>query len=77
MLKVCLRALASYDLVVDATGEESLSLALNHGFVARRKEGTRAPAAIYVWLFGNGVAGQALLVDGPQFRMFQMPEARS
>lgn len=66
-----LASLASYDLVVDATGEEALSLALNHGFVACRREGTRAPDVIHVWLFGNGSAGQALLVDGPQFACFK------
>ena len=64
-------SLASYDLVVDATGEEALSLALNHGFVARRREEERAPDVIHVWLFGNGAAGQALLVDGPQFACFK------
>lgn len=63
--------LASYDLVVDATGEEALSLALNHGFVARRREEEHAPDVIHVWLFGNGAAGQALLVDGPQFACFK------
>ena len=60
-------SLANYDLVVDATGEEALSLALNHDFVARRREEGRAPDAIHVWLFGNGAAGQALLVNGSQF----------
>ena len=63
--------LASYDLVVDATGEEALTLVLNHSFVARRREEKRAPDVIHVWLFGNGAAGQALLVDGPQFACFK------
>ncbi|MCY4138628.1 MAG: ThiF family adenylyltransferase [Rhodobacteraceae bacterium] len=66
-----LASLASYDLVVDSTGEEALSLALNHGFVARRGEKERVPDVIHVWLFGNGAAGQALLVDGPQFACFK------
>ena len=66
-----LASLASYDLVVDATGEEALSLALNHGLVARRREEERTPDVIHVWLFGNGAAGQALLVDGPQFACFK------
>lgn len=64
-------SLASYELVVDATGEEGVSLALNHDFVARRREEERTPDVIHVWLFGNGVAGQALLVDGPQFGCFK------
>lgn len=63
--------LATYELVVDAAGEEALSLALNHGFVARRREEERTPDVIHVWLFGNGAAGQALLVDGPQFACFK------
>ena len=66
-----LEDLAGYELVVDATGEEALSLALNHGFVARRRDGGRIPDVIHVWLFGNGVAGQALMVDGLQFACFK------
>ena len=63
--------LASYDLVVDATGEEALSVALNHSLVGRRRVGGRTPDIVHVWLYGNGVAGQALLVDGPQFACFK------
>ena len=63
--------LASSDLVVDATGEEALSLALNHLFVARRREGEHTPDVLHVWLFGNGAAAQALLVDRPQYACFK------
>ena len=63
--------LTGYDLVVDATGEEALSAAVNHRFVARRREGESAPAIVHVWLYGNGAAGQALLVDGLQFACFK------
>ena len=63
--------LSGYDLVVDATGEEALSAAVNHRFVARRREGGSAPAVVHVWLYGNGAAGQALLVDGLQFACFK------
>lgn len=60
-----------YDLVVDATGEEALSLAINHHFVAHRREESRTPDVIHVWLFGNGAAGQALLVDGLEAACFK------
>ena len=66
-----LTTLTRYDLIVDATGEEALSLALNHGFIARRQEEGHTPDVIHVWLFGNGAAGQALLVDGTQFACFK------
>ncbi|MBS1092962.1 ThiF family adenylyltransferase [Gluconobacter sp. Dm-74] len=51
--------LAKADLVIDATGEEALSLALNEILVRKRPLG---PAAIHVWLIGNGAAAQCLLV---------------
>lgn len=49
------------DLVIDATGEEALSFSINHYFVRLRAQGT-APDVLHVWLFGNGDAGQAILV---------------
>lgn len=51
--------LAGADLVIDATGEEALSLALNDILVRKRPSG---PTAIHVWLIGNGAAAQSLLV---------------
>jgi molybdopterin/thiamine biosynthesis adenylyltransferase len=53
--------LAEYDLIIDATGEESLSNSLNQYFVERRAKG-HAPTVVHVWLLGNGVAAQSLLV---------------
>ncbi|MEF2549084.1 ThiF family adenylyltransferase [Aurantimonas sp. E1-2-R+4] len=52
--------LGRFDLVVDATGEEALSIALNQAAVNRRPSG---PAHLFVWLMGNGIAAQCLLVD--------------
>lgn len=49
-----------FDLIIDATGEEALSLALNHRAVRRRPA---APAHIFVWLVGNGAAAQCIFVD--------------
>jgi molybdopterin/thiamine biosynthesis adenylyltransferase len=50
-----------FDLVIDATGEEALSLALNQRVVDRRPDG---PPHIFVWLVGNGAAAQCIFVDG-------------
>ena len=47
------------DLLVDATGEEPLSRALNHEVLLRRPGG---PAMIFAWLLGQGAAAQALFV---------------
>ena len=57
----CRDLLAGADLLVDASGEEALSLAINEMLVRRRPA---APDALYAWLCGNGAAAQALLVSG-------------
>jgi molybdopterin/thiamine biosynthesis adenylyltransferase len=56
------KSLDKYDLVVDATGEEGLSLALNQLAVDRRP--TTAPH-LFVWLLGNGAMAQCLLTGEP------------
>ena len=66
-----LATFAGYQLVVDSTGEEALSLAINHELVKRRSEGRQTADVIHVWLFGNGAAGQALLVDRSEFACFK------
>jgi molybdopterin/thiamine biosynthesis adenylyltransferase len=48
-----------FDLVIDATGEEALSLTLNQRAVDRRPKG---PDHLFVWLKGNGALAQAILV---------------
>lgn len=58
--------IASYDLVIDATGEEALSFALNDHLVRLRAK-QLSPALLRIWLIGNGDAAQALLVDGFDF----------
>lgn len=47
------------DLVIDATGEEPLSVALNEAVVRAREAG---PVLLFVWLRGMGAAAQALFV---------------
>jgi molybdopterin/thiamine biosynthesis adenylyltransferase len=68
-----LAMLSNYDLVIDATGEEALSIALNHHAVRRRPD---FPPTLFVWIAGNGGAAQAILCDGPDHACFkcQKPE---
>lgn len=54
-----IETLAGFDLIVDATGEEAFSIALNHRAVSRPS----FPPVLYAWLHGNGVAAEALLAD--------------
>lgn len=56
--------LLDFDLVVDATGERALSEVLNMEFVNARRASETTTPILHVWLVGNGVAAQALLVDG-------------
>lgn len=58
--------LGDYDLVIDATGEEALSNSINHHFISARSAG-QVPDVLHVALHGNGIAAQALLVDGTQY----------
>lgn len=51
------------DLVIDATGEEALSNALNHRFLQERKKAKKVPDVLHVWIHGAGVQVMSLLVD--------------
>jgi hypothetical protein len=55
-------------LVIDATGEEALSIALNHHAVRHRPS---FPPILYVWLAGNGSIAQSLLCDGPDHACYK------
>lgn len=52
------------DLLIDATGEESLSIALAQAHQERMRGAVIPPPILHVWIAGNGEATQALLVDG-------------
>lgn len=52
------------DLIIDATGEEGLSVFLNHLIVERRLHKLQAPPILYSWIKGPGLATQSLLDDG-------------
>ena len=66
--RAILQPLSGADLIIDATGEESLSIALNHHAVTHRPN---FPPVLHTWIVGNGGATQALLCDGPT-RLLQM-----
>jgi molybdopterin/thiamine biosynthesis adenylyltransferase len=51
-------ALEHADLVVDATGSEAVSIAINHHMVKARP---KVPPLLHVWLLGNGAAAQAFM----------------
>jgi molybdopterin/thiamine biosynthesis adenylyltransferase len=55
-------------LVIDATGEEALSISLNHFAVTHRPA---YPAVLHVWLAGNGSIAQSLLCDGDKHACFK------
>lgn len=50
--------IARYDLVIDATGEEAFSIALNERAVRTRPD---SPPILFVWLLGNGAAARCIL----------------
>ena len=68
-----LASLSEFDLVIDATGEEALSIAINEYAVRRRP---KFPPTLHVWSVGNGGAAQALLCDDADHACFkcQKPE---
>lgn len=55
--------LLSFDLVIDATGEEALSTTINDFAVRKRPH---CPPVMFVYLLGNGAAAQALFTDGKE-----------
>lgn len=58
----------SYDLVIDATGEEAFSIALNAHAVQGRPD---TPPVLFVWLAGNGAAARAILTGSPDRACFK------
>jgi hypothetical protein len=55
-------------LVINATGEEALSEAVNASHLALIN---RTPDVLHVWIAGNGEAAQALWVDKPKYACFR------
>lgn len=63
-----LDALARYDLVIDATGEESLSIAINEFAVNKRPN---FPPVLFTWLEGNGAAAVAFMSGDAELACFK------
>lgn len=59
-----LKDISHYDLIIDATGEESFSISLNHHAFEIRKGGDNYPPILHSYLLGDGDAAQTLFVDG-------------
>jgi hypothetical protein len=52
------------DLIIEATGEEALSLVLNEMHQERLASGGLTPPMLFAWVLGNGEVVQCLLSDG-------------
>lgn len=61
----CWGQFREFDLVIDATGMEKVSSALNHHVKQMRREGSYPPV-LYAMIFGNGIAVQTFLDKGGQ-----------
>jgi hypothetical protein len=57
-----------YDLCIDATGEEALSIALNERAVRNRPD---FPPMLYTWLEGNGAAAVGFMSHDPELACFK------
>lgn len=57
-----LHRLATYDLIVDATGANPVALRLNAEAVSRRQAGGNFPPILHAAIHGNGLAVQTILV---------------
>jgi len=60
--------LGRYDICIDATGEEALSIALNEHAVRKRP---KFPPMLYVWIEGNGAAAVGFMAHDPQRACFK------
>ena len=67
--------LEEFDLVIDATGEEALSVLVNEWLRKLQLRGKKIHG-LFVMLFGNAEAGQALLVDGEEYACFRCLKPR-
>lgn len=67
-VQTCRDKLLKYDLVIDATGEEALSIALND-FIVRQRP--KSPPTLFVRLVGNGSAAQTIFCPGEGYACFK------
>lgn len=57
-----------FDLIIDATGEEAFSIALNQYAI---DAAPKFPPVLFAWLLGNGAAVQSLYFDGGDHACFK------
>lgn len=60
--------LSRHDLIIDATGEESLSIAINELAVRKRPN---FPPVLFIWLEGNGAAAVGFVSGNEQLACFK------
>lgn len=65
-----LHDLASFDIVINATGDEALTQVLDAHLLEVRKN-QNGPPCLHIWVTGSGVAAQALLVDSNEFACYR------
>ena len=53
----------SYDLIIDATGDEQFSNALNAFALSKRKNESDFPPILFTMIFGNGLAAQSYFAN--------------
>lgn len=56
--------ISHYDLVINATGEETFSTLLSHGLHISRKQGKKVPPLLHTWIDAGGRAIRGLIDDG-------------
>lgn len=61
-----------HDLVIDATGEKALSIALNEFAVSHRP---KSPSMLFSWIEGNGAATVSFLGGDPELACFKCLQA--
>lgn len=59
-----LNRISHYDLVINATGEETFSTLLSHGLHISRKQGKKVPPLLHTWIDAGGRAIRGLIDDG-------------
>lgn len=59
----CFGQLEKHDIVIDATGEDAFTIALNDYAVDQRRQNPKFPPVLHIWIAANGGAGAALFCD--------------
>lgn len=57
-------AVQKFDLLIDATGREAFSMALNEKILRQRAGKSPCPEVVYVWIDANGLCARVMFEDG-------------